>query len=117
MTESLIFPDLLNIAARADEIAWEAFGTGTDIYRIYNNGTAAAALIRYQPGAKVPHHQHTGFEHIIVLSGSQVDANGEHKAGTLVVNPPESSHSVASENGCIVLVIWEKPNIWSEASM
>ncbi len=112
MTESLIFPDLLNIAAHPDQVAWEQFGIGTDIYRLYNDGNASAALIRYQPGAKVPHHQHTGFEHIIVLAGSQTDINGEHQAGTLVINPPQSSHSVASEAGCIVLVIWEKPNIW-----
>ncbi|MFN5854918.1 MAG: cupin domain-containing protein [Pseudanabaenaceae cyanobacterium] len=112
MTEPLIFPNLLNIAAHPDQVTWEKFGAGTDIYRIYDNGTSSAALIRYAPGAKVPQHQHTGFEHIIVLAGSQTDLNGEHKSGTLVINPPDSSHSVHSENGCIVLVIWEKPNIW-----
>ena len=41
-------------------------------------------ILRYQRGASVPRHKHLGFEHICVLSGSQTDHNGEHKAGTLV---------------------------------
>jgi anti-sigma factor ChrR (cupin superfamily) len=49
------------------------------------------------------------FEHILVLSGSQTDHNGEHQTGTLVINPPGTNHSVISEAGCIVLAIWEKP--------
>jgi len=106
-----ILKDLLNIAARQDELPWEPFRPGVDIYRLYKDGDtgAAAALLRYQPGASVPLHGHTGFEHIFVLSGSQTDQNGEHEVGTLVINPPSTNHSVMSQAGCIVLAIWEKP--------
>lgn len=116
MQSVLIFKDLLNIAFRQDELTWEPFRPGVDIYRLYKDGEggAAAALLRYQPGASVPRHDHTGFEHIFVLSGSQTDQNGEHKAGTLVINPPSTNHSVISQTGCIVLAIWEKPvSLWS----
>jgi anti-sigma factor ChrR (cupin superfamily) len=107
----LIFRDLLTIAAQPDELSWEPFRPGVDIYRLYKDGEtgSAAALLRYQPGASVPMHGHTGFEHIFVLSGSQTDQNGEHEAGTLVINPPSTKHSVISQAGCIVLAIWEKP--------
>ncbi|HEY9651546.1 MAG TPA: cupin domain-containing protein [Coleofasciculaceae cyanobacterium] len=106
----LILKDLLNIAERQNELSWEPFRPGVDIYRLYKDEEgAAAALLRYQPGASVPMHNHTGFEHIFVLSGSQIDQNGEHQTGTLVINPPSTNHSVISYDGCIVLAIWEKP--------
>ena len=116
MQQVLILKDLLNIPARQDELPWEPFRPGVDIYRLYGDGQggAQAALLRYQPGASVPRHDHMGFEHILVLSGSQTDQNGEHQAGTLVINPPSSNHSVISQAGCIVLAIWEKPvSLWS----
>ncbi|HEY9632244.1 MAG TPA: cupin domain-containing protein [Coleofasciculaceae cyanobacterium] len=107
----LILKDLPNIPRWEDELLWEPFRPGVDIYRLYEEGHtgAAAALLRYQPGASIPKHNHTGFEHIFVLSGSQTDQNGEHQTGTLVINPPGTIHSVISQEGCIVLAIWEKP--------
>jgi len=111
MERTLIFQDLNKIAVWQDELPWQPFHKRVEIYRLYGNGEdgAAAALLRYQPGAKVPRHGHPGFEHVLVLSGSQTDHNGEHIAGTLVINPPDSNHTVVSDRGCIVLVIWEKP--------
>ncbi|MBD2040155.1 cupin domain-containing protein [Microcoleus sp. FACHB-672] len=108
---ALILKDLINIASRQDELPWQPFRPGVDIYPLYGNGEegSAAALLRYQPEASVPRHEHIGFEHIFVISGSQTDGNGEHEAGTLVINSPGSQHSVKSRAGCIVLAIWEKP--------
>jgi anti-sigma factor ChrR (cupin superfamily) len=107
----LILKDLLNIALKQDDLLWEPFRPGVEIYQVYKDGESgsAAALLRYKPGASVPRHEHLGFEHIFVLSGSQTDHNGEHQAGTLVINPPGTNHSVISQAGCIVLAIWEKP--------
>jgi anti-sigma factor ChrR (cupin superfamily) len=113
---SIILKDLWTIAERQDQLPWEPFREGIEIYCLYGQvgQTAAAALLRYAPGASVPHHTHSGFEHILILSGSQTDQNGHHPQGTLVINPPESHHDVTSETGCIVLAIWEKPiALWS----
>ncbi len=63
----------------------------------------------YEPGAGVPLHQHLGYEHLIILSQSQTDQRGEREKGTLIINPPGSSHSVSSTLGALVLAIWEKP--------
>jgi anti-sigma factor ChrR (cupin superfamily) len=107
---ALIFKDLFNIQMHHRDLPWQPFREGIDIYRLYGDGTgASAALLRYQKGASVPAHDHTGFEHILVLSGEQSDRHGTHVAGTLAINPPGTSHSVYSESGCIVLAIWEKP--------
>lgn len=116
MEQSIILKHLLNVAAVADQFPWQPFREGVEIHRLYGDGASgpAAALLRYQPGATVPGHNHGGFEHILVLDGAQTDSNGEHRAGTLVINPPGSAHSVVSNGGCIVLAIWEKPiSLWS----
>jgi anti-sigma factor ChrR (cupin superfamily) len=116
MEQAIILKQLLNIAEGADRLTWQPFREGVEIHRLYGDGVSgpAAALLRYQPGAEVPGHTHGGFEHILVLSGSQTDSNGEHVAGTLVINPPGTGHSVVSDGGCIVLAIWEKPiSLWS----
>ena len=103
-----LLPDLAAFEATAN---WEAFRDGIEISRLYGDGRdgPSAALLRYQAGASVPSHCHGGYEHVFVLAGSQQDDNGDHRAGTLVINPPGSRHAVTSEDGCTVLVIWEKP--------
>jgi anti-sigma factor ChrR (cupin superfamily) len=92
-------------------ITWMPFQAGVEIHRLYGDGVSgpAAALLRFSPGGKIPLHFHTGYEHIIVLDGSQVDEHGQLFAGGLRIHPPGSSHSVTSESGCIVLAIYEKP--------
>jgi anti-sigma factor ChrR (cupin superfamily) len=110
VSRSLILKDLFNPEKSLQDLSWQPFREGVEIYRLYGDGTGAgAALLRYQSGASVPQHIHTGFEHILVLSGAQADINGKHEVGTLVINPPGTSHTVESEAGCIVLAIWEKP--------
>ena len=103
--------DLFQISEWQDTLPWAPFRDGIDIYRLYGDGTSgpAAALLRFHPGARVPLHEHTGYEHILVLAGSQVDENGSAAAGALIINPPRTQHSVLSETGCIVLAIYEKP--------
>lgn len=107
----LILNNLFQISEESDRLPWQPFRPGVDIYPLYKDETsgASAALLRYEPGATVPQHLHTGFEHIIVLAGSQRDQHGQHSAGTLVINSPDTQHSVASDDGCIVLIIWQQP--------
>jgi len=106
--------ELFRIAEWQHEIDWQPFREGIEIYRLYGDGMTGptAALLRFAPGAQVALHEHTGFEHILVLDGFQVDENSRADAGTLIVNPPGSRHSVLSETGCIVLAIYEKPVVF-----
>lgn len=103
--------DLFRIAEKQDEIPWKPFKDGVDIYRLYGDGISGptAALLRFREEGKVPLHSHDGYEHIFVLAGSQRDQNSIATAGTLMINPPGTTHSVVSEAGCIVLAIYEKP--------
>lgn len=102
--------DLLQIADWQHTLDWQAFRDGVDIYRLYGGDEGPrAALLRFQPGGRVPLHEHTGYEHIFVLAGSQTDEHSRADAGTLTINPPGTRHSILSEGGCIVLAIYEKP--------
>ncbi len=91
------------------ELDWVPLRPGVDaawIYREENGG--AAAYLRYQPGAEVPLHRHPAPEHIFVLDGEQEDERGRYPAGSVVINPAGTRHSVRSPKGCLVLVIWGK---------
>lgn len=107
----MILSNLFSLAEHPEQLPWKPFRPGVEIHRLYGDGSQgpAAALLKYAPGASVPLHDHQGYEHIIVLSGAQRDHQGNHGVGTLVINPPDTSHAVVSEEGCIVLIIWEKP--------
>ena len=41
--------------------------------------------------------------------GSQRDERGTYGAGALAVNRPGEEHSVHSDDGCTVLIFWQKP--------
>ena len=102
---------LFEFAARPETITWLPFQTGVEIHRLFGTGQtgASAALLRFHPGGKVPLHYHAGHEYILILAGSQTDQNGAASAGTLIVNPPGTQHSIVSHTGCVVLAIYEKP--------
>lgn len=97
-----------NLLQTWHDLPFEPFRAGVEIHHILQ-GSPALAILRYAPGAKVPHHLHTGLETILVLEGIQSDERGSYGKGTLVLNPKGSSHSVWSENGCAVLIQWERP--------
>lgn len=90
------------------DLPFEPFREGVEIHRLAE-GPAAAALLRYAPGASVPRHRHTGLETILVLEGTQSDDHGTASAGSLIFNPEGTEHRVWSETGCVVLIHWTRP--------
>ena len=107
----LMFSDLLQRAPNLkNEPGWEDFRPGVSVKWLYRDKStgASAALLRYDPGAKIPRHEHVGYEHILVLDGEQCDDNGCYGAGTFVINRPDDEHSVSSPKGCVVLITWER---------
>src|SRR5947199_67720 len=103
----LILESLHKLNDRPTHVAWEPLFPLVDVHWLYRDSTEgpAAALIRFQPGGRVPLHEHRGFEHIFVLTGSQTDEHGRLRTGSLMVHAPGTRHSVISEDGCLVLAI------------
>jgi anti-sigma factor ChrR (cupin superfamily) len=106
---SILRVDLLQGGWR--NLSFAPFREGITIHRLYGDGQGgpASAILRYQPGATVPLHEHMGWEHVLVLEGEQTDERGRYEAGTLLMSQPGSRHSVRSETGCAALLFWEKP--------
>ena len=67
------------------------------------------ALLKYQAGASVPRHRHTGLEIVQMLEGEQSDERGTYRVGDVVLNPIGTEHSVWSETGCVALLMWGSP--------
>ena len=68
------------------------------------------ALFRWQPGAKLPLHEHIEIEQTYVLEGSILDDEGEVTAGNYVWRPAGNRHEAVAPNGALVLGMFLKPN-------
>ncbi len=96
---------------------WKPFLEGVEISRLYTvEGGMASAFLHFAAGAKLVRHCHEGYEHIFVLRGSQRDENGIHPAGSMLMHPPGTCHTVSSPEGCFVFAIWEKPVIFQNTA-
>jgi anti-sigma factor ChrR (cupin superfamily) len=67
-------------------------------------------LFRFEPGARLPYHEHVEIEQSWVLEGSLADEEGEATAGNFVWRPAGNRHDAWSPKGCLVLSVFLKPN-------
>lgn len=73
-------------------------------------------LLRWQPGTTLPFHKHPEIEQSWVLSGSFSDHDGIARAGEFVWRRPGSLHETHSAEGCVILAIYRKPNIFRNSA-
>lgn len=62
------------------------------------------SIVRYAPGSAFHRHPHPDGEEILVLSGVFSDEQGDHPAGTMLLNPEGFSHAPGSAEGCTLFV-------------
>lgn len=68
----------------------------------------ATTIVRYEPNSQFSPHIHTGGEEFLVLEGVFQDEHGDFPAGSYIRNPPESSHTPGSKQGCVIFVkLWQ----------
>jgi anti-sigma factor ChrR (cupin superfamily) len=103
----------------AQLVGYEPLRPGIDILYLYQEEASGSscALLKYQPGAEVPEHVHQGFEHVYVLAGEQSDERGNYRQGSFVINPPGTTHRVWSKDGCLVLIVWQRPVAFKSGSV
>ena len=76
--------------------------------RIGSEVARATTIVRYAPGSHFSPHVHTGGEEFLVLEGVFQDEHGDFPAGTYVRNPPTTSHTPGSDEGCVIFVkLWQ----------
>ena len=69
-------------------------------------------LLKWEPGAALPLHRHPEIEQSWVLEGSFYDHDGVCRAGQFVWRRPGSMHETRTDEGCLLLAIYRKPNIF-----
>jgi quercetin dioxygenase-like cupin family protein len=96
-------------AARLDWVSSPAAGVDRRmLYRIGGEVARATSIVRYARASKFPAHVHDGGEEILVLEGTFQDEHGDYPAGSYFRNPPGTSHTPASAEGCTIFVrLWQ----------
>jgi len=62
------------------------------------------SVVRYEPGASFPAHDHPEGEEILVLEGTFSDEHGDWPSGTHLLNPEGFRHAPFSRDGCVIFV-------------
>lgn len=62
-------------------------------------------LLKFEPGATYPYHNHPGGEEIFVLSGEAILENVTLSEGDYLYTPVNFKHSVRSNTGCTLLFV------------
>jgi anti-sigma factor ChrR (cupin superfamily) len=62
------------------------------------------SVVKYLPNSRFDAHKHPLGEEIYVLEGIFSDEHGDYPAGTYLRNPPGTSHSPYSVEGCTLFV-------------
>ena len=73
-------------------------------------------LLKWEPGAVLPFHKHPEIEQSYVLEGSFYDHDGICRAGQFVYRVPGSMHETRSDEGCVLLAVYRKPNIFFKSA-
>lgn len=114
--------DLLSRVVRTKDVPWQKMRfPGCEMKTLLFDPSSglATALMRMEPGAVLPDHEHVLIEQTYVLEGSLVDKEGpdagiEVGAGEFVWRPAGSRHSAWSPNGGTFIAIFQIPNKFFE---
>ncbi|HCP81886.1 MAG TPA: cupin [Octadecabacter sp.] len=100
------------VALHSEQIEWVPSPMkGVDrrmLDRVGGEVARATTIVRYAANSTFSAHTHTGGEEFIVLDGVFQDEHGDFPKGTYVRNPPTSSHTPGSKDGCTIFVkLWQ----------
>jgi anti-sigma factor ChrR (cupin superfamily) len=65
-------------------------------------GRPPSFILKFEPGASYPYHNHPAGEELLVLEGSCIIEGATLKAGDYLYTPPGFKHGVRTETGCTV---------------
>lgn len=67
-------------------------------------GRAPTFLLKFEPGATYPAHDHPAGEEVFVLEGEVTFGPHHLKAGDYLYTPPGGKHAVWSKQGCVMIL-------------
>ena len=91
---------------------------GIDIKVLYEDTERGemTCLLRWAPGTTLPFHKHPEIEQSYVIEGAFSDHDGIARAGEFVWRQTGSMHETHSAQGCTILAIYRKPNIFRNSA-
>jgi quercetin dioxygenase-like cupin family protein len=84
-------------------------GISVKVLRNDKETGASSVLVRFEPGASFPAHDHPAGEEVFVLEGEFRIGRHRLKAGDYLYTPPGGKHAASSEHGGVFLVSLPKP--------
>lgn len=118
LAQKKVDDDKLSRHVRPQEMPWDKMRfPGCETKTLFFDPATgmATVLVRMQPGATLPDHEHALIEQTYVLSGSLVDKEGpdaglEVGPGEFVWRPAGSRHVAWSPKGGEMIAIFQVPN-------
>ena len=115
-------PDLRSHVVRAAEMDWQKTrfpGCEAKTLLLDKETGLVTALMRFEPGAVLPDHEHVKIEQTYVLEGKLVDKEGPDTGlavgpGEFVWRPAGSRHVAWCPEGGLMLAIFQVPNKFFE---
>ena len=98
-----------------DSLEWQPSpfeGVSAKVLLQDENGGVRTMLVKMEPGATIPDHEHTGLEQSYILEGSLEDHDGVCGPGQYVWRPAGNRHVATSPDGALMLVMFETPNVY-----
>ena len=71
-------------------------------------------LLKMDPGARLPDHEHVLIEQTYVLEGKLVDPDGTCTSGNFVWRPAGTRHAAYTPEGGLMLAMFQAPNKFFE---
>jgi anti-sigma factor ChrR (cupin superfamily) len=100
---------------KPDDLEWKPTKhKGIRIKALYENAESGelTCLLKWEPGTTLPFHRHPEIEQSFVLEGSFYDHDGIARAGEFTWRKPGSLHETRSDEGCVILAVYRKPNVF-----
>ncbi len=96
------------------EMDWETaagYPAGTQIKVLREHDGKKTFVLQLPPGFHMEEHSHICDEQHLVFEGSYTVAEMEYEAGAYCFIPAHTNHGpFRSENGAVILVIWDSMN-------
>ncbi len=98
---------------KPQEMPWEETkfpGVVVKTLMIDKAGGLLTVLLKMEPGAKLPDHEHVMIEQTYVIEGRLVDGEGICGPGEFVWRPAGSRHEAGTPEGGLMIAIFQVPN-------
>ena len=93
------------LTIRADEGRWKPYAPGVQVKRLLRGNDVIADLVKLEPGARIPGHEHHQDEECICLQGEVYLGDLHIRAGDFHFAPRGRAHGeIYSPTGCLLYV-------------